>query len=168
MNQTDLNQLESILKIVAIISAAGFFGWKIIAGWLIVNLEIEIQTDRRKMDEQNDWLSINLLLKKGNTDALWLKDIVVRLYTPDGVQIFDNITFDEFQSLDIVKEKIRWSPPAKDRRKYTIAPGEVFRFGTIRSVKSNNPLIIEAAVFGKRAFWPKGFQWRSSVTSLPN
>lgn len=163
----NLKDFQALFTGLAIIATAGFFGWKIIAGWLIVNLEIAIETSRQFKDETNDWLGINLLLKKGNTDALWLKDIAVKIYAYDGKPVNQIIRFEEFHSLTISDKKIDWDTPSKDKRNYTIAPGEIFRFGKIEAVPSGIPLIIEAAVFGKRAFWPKGFQWRASCTSLP-
>jgi hypothetical protein len=41
--------------------------------------------------------------------------------------------------------------------KYTIAPNEVFRFGIIREIEFDLPIIVEGAVYGKRPFWRKGF-----------
>lgn len=164
----ELKDWESVLTISAIVSAAGFFGWKIIAGWLIVNLEVAIETTRQSIDKDNDWLAITLLLKKGNTDALWLKDIVVRIYDNKGEQWEDDIRFHEYNSLPVVNGKITRSKKNQSPRKYTIAPEEIFRYARVVKVPGGNePLTIEAAVFGKRAFWPKGFQWRSSAVSLP-
>ncbi|HTE26966.1 hypothetical protein [Flavitalea sp.] len=167
MCKATLDYLETALKIVALVSAAGFFGWKIIAGWLIVNLEISIETTRQAIDDTNDLLAIKLLLKKGNTDALWLKDIAIKVQDTEGnMEVKHIIRFDEYKSLSINKaSQIVWGSNIKSR-KFTIAPGEVFHFAKIEKVSFDKPLIIEAAVFGKRAFWWKGFQWRASVASL--
>lgn len=157
---------DKLFTILAIIAAAGFFGWKIIAGWLIVNLEIVIETERKPKDTTHDWLGINLLLKKGSTDGLWLKDVALKIDSFNGERVNEVIRFEEFHSIRIINQKLSWEKQNDDPRKFTIAPGETFRFGRVEIVPFDKPLIIEAAVFGKRAFWPKGFQWRASCFSL--
>lgn len=166
MENTLIN-LERIATIGAFVSAAGFFIWKIMAGWLIANLEIAIETERQAKDETTDWLSIKILLKKGNTDALWLKDISVKvsdIKRNEGAQI---IQFHEFKSLSVINGEINWDNVNEHIRKYAIAPGEIFQFGCVLEVSNNVPLIVEAAVFGNRRFWRRGFQWRASTASLP-
>ena len=71
-----LKNTETVLTIIALTSAAGFFIWKLIAGWLILNLEVFIELQRQRKSDDNDFLAIKLKLQKGNTDALWLEDIV--------------------------------------------------------------------------------------------
>ena len=163
----NINYLETIFKISAIIAAAGFFGWKIIAGWLIINLEISIETTRQSKDEVHDWLAIDLLLKKGNTDGLWLKDVVVRIYNKGGKPVNQVIRIEDFMSVAVKHKQIDWDAKNKDIRKYTLAPGEVFQYGRVVEVPTNTPLIIEAAVLGRRTLWYKDFQWRATAASLP-
>jgi hypothetical protein len=159
---------EKLFTILAIIATAGFFGWKIFAGWLIINLEIDIQLARQtKDDTEYDWLSIVLLLKKGPTDGLWLRDIVVRIYDSNKQLLQEIKDIQEYNSVAITNNKIDYIKPPKNKRKYTIAPNEVFRYGIIREIKAEMPVIVEGAVYGKRPFWKKGFQWRASVISLP-
>lgn len=158
---------DKSFTILAIIAAAGFFGWKIFAGWLIINLEIDIQLERQPKDSTEDWLSILLLLKKGPTDGLWLKDIVVRIYDNKKHLLQEIKDIQEYNSVAITKNKLDWNKAPKNKTKYTIAPNEVFRFGIIREIKADSPIIVEGAVYGKRPFWRKGFQWRASVASLP-
>lgn len=154
---------------LGIIATAGFFGWKIFAGWLIINLEIDIECQRQTKNEieGKDWLSILLVLKKGATDGLWLKDIAVRMYDSNKQLIEEIKDIQEYNDIAINHDKLDWNNPPKKKRKYTIAPNEVFRYGIIREVEAGSPVIIEAAVYGKRPFWRKGFQWRASVISLP-
>lgn len=159
--------MQAIFTISAIIATAGFFIWKIIAGWLIINLEISLEATRQIKNNDDDWLSIKLLLKKGSTDGLWLKDIAVRICDLERNQINEIIEFEEIHALKIENEKVKWGSSAFKKRKYTIAPEEIFQFGRIVTVPAEKPLIMEAAVFGRRTFWRKGFQWRASVASLP-
>ena len=94
-------QLESILKIIALVGAALFFLWKAFTGWLIVNLEITIDIIRQtKVYEPGmDFLNITLNLQKGSTDALWLKNIAVRLKDTNNIDliIFELISVDIYR-----------------------------------------------------------------------
>jgi hypothetical protein len=163
-----ISNWESAATIAAIVSTAGFFAWKVIAGWLIINLEIDLLIKRQLKPNGKDWLSIDLVLRKGATDGLWLKDIVVRIYDDKKGLINELKDIQEYKNLAVVENKLNWNIPPSKKRKYTIAPGEVFRYGAIEEVDADKPLIIEGAVYGKRPFWRKGFQWRASVTSLPS
>lgn len=167
MIQYLLDAPEKLFTVLAIVATAGFFGWKIFAGWLIINLEIDIQLTRQSKGESKDWLSIVLLLKKGPTDGLWLKDIVVRIYNNDKQLLQEINDIQEYNNIAITNYKFDWNNPPKKKRKYTIAPNEVFRYGLIKEIDAGTPIIVEGAVYGKRPFWRKGFQWRASVTSLP-
>ncbi|MBL7763895.1 MAG: hypothetical protein JNL23_10760 [Chitinophagaceae bacterium] len=158
---------DKLFTTLAIIAAAGFFGWKIFAGWLIINLELDIQPVRQTKNETEDWLSILLILKKGPTDGLWLKDVVVRIYDSNKQLLEEIKDIQEYYNVAITNNKLDWSKQPKNKRKYTIAPNEIFRYGIVREIKAGSPVIIEGAVYGKRPFWQKGFQWRASVISLP-
>lgn len=165
-----LNNQSGLFTTLGIIATAGFFGWKIFAGWLIINLEIDIGYKRQTKDKTKgkDWLYISLVLKKGATDGLWLKDIAVRMYDSNKQLIEEIKDIQEYNDIAISDDdKLDWANPPKKKRKYTIAPNEVFRYGILREVEADSPFIIEGAVYGRRPFWKKGFQWRASVVSLP-
>lgn len=163
------NNHAGLFTTLGIIATAGFFGWKIFAGWLIINLEIDIECKRQTNNETEgkDWLSILLVLKKGATDGLWLKDIAVRMYGSNKQLIEEIKDIQEYNDVTIKDDKLDWDNPPEKKRKYTIAPNEVFRYGILREVEAGSPLIIEGAVYGRRPFWRKGFQWRASVISMP-
>lgn len=164
------NNHSGLFTTLGILATPGFFGWKIFSCWLIINFEIDIQRKRQTNNEieDKDWLYILLVLKKGATDGLWLKDIAVRIYD-SHIQLKEEIK-DIKEYNDIVisdDDKLDWANPPKKKRKYIIAPNEVFRYSLLRKVKKGSPFVIEVAVYGRRTFWKKGFQRRASVVSLP-
>lgn len=56
---------ENDLKIIGLVAAGCYFMWKVIAGWLVVNLEIAIETERQEETEEFDLLAFKILFKKG-------------------------------------------------------------------------------------------------------
>jgi hypothetical protein len=122
---------------------------------------------RQPYNDENDLLAIQLNLKKGSTDTLWIQDISLRV-VPDGLaekQIF--IGFPEINQLAVENKKLDWKASNNDQNKITLSPDESVQFGKATMVPRDRPVQVEAAVFGDRTFWSKGFQWRASGISLP-
>ena len=164
-----MTDLELILTKAAVIAGAGFFLWKVAAGWLVVNVEISIETDRQSETDDKDLLAFKINLKKGNTDTLQIKDIQARVRTEDeslpAIEIF---SFAEIHKLNAKNVIVDWnSPHKKDERNISLSPTESFHLGRFVRVPKDVPVIVEAVLHGTRTLWWKGFQWRTSVASLP-
>lgn len=161
-------QGKNVIEALAVIAAGGFFLWKANAGWLVVNLEIFIETERQFLNNE-DILAFKIILKKGSTDTLKIKDVKARVYMLEEdkeieVQPF---SFPEITKLKVENyENIVWEKN-QDNEKISLSPGESFHLGRHCKVPNNKPVIVEATLFGNRIFWKKGFQWRASVVSLP-
>jgi len=163
-----MGELKDILTIIAAFSASVFFIWQIVAGWLVVNVEISILTERQTINDTEDWLAFKLILKKGKTDTLQIKDIKARVTKKDGEIIQGGLfTFDEIHKLSAVDNKINWDKLNEDGRNISLSPDESFHLGRFLKVPVGEPLIVEMALHGTRTMWGRGFQWRASVVSLP-
>ena len=163
-----MTELKDILTIVAAVSASVFFIWQIVAGWLVVNVEVSIITERQASSDKEDWLAFKIIFKKGKTDTLQIKDIKARVRTQDGTIVPDGIfTFDEIHKLDAPGNVIDWDEFNVDGRTISLAPEESFHVGRFVKVTADVPLIVEMALHGTRTMWGRGFQWRASVVSLP-
>lgn len=168
MENICLKNLQALCTIIALIAGAGFFGWKLVAGWLIANLDISIEATRQAKNKSEDWLAIKLLLKKGNVDAIHLNHVFLRICDTKSKQLGEWITFSDFSKIQTTDKEYGWIIETTKPRKYAIAPGETFQFGKIVTVPFEEALILEAAVFGKRFLWLNGGpQWRTSLPSLP-
>ncbi len=162
-----MNHLQTLLTIIATASAAGFFIWKIFAGWLVVNLEISIETERQTQSDTEDLLGFKIQLKKGSTDTLKIKDIRARVCEQIDGDALHELTFPEIEKLNTNEMHIiSWKKPFAGR-KITLSPGESFHLGRFVRIPVGIPVIIEAAVHGTRTAWGFGFQWRASIASLP-
>ncbi|MFN3849402.1 MAG: hypothetical protein ACK4NY_08245 [Spirosomataceae bacterium] len=154
-----------ILKTIGLVAAGCYFLWKVIAGWLVINLEIAIETERQEETPELDLLAFKILFKKGNTDTLNIKDIQARVYG-EGVEKPEVFEFSEITKLALSNHKITWSDNPKGT-KISLSPSESLHLGRFTRVLAKKPVIVEAVIHGTRRFWGIGFQWRASVVSLP-
>ena len=150
-----------LFNIIAIACAGLYFLWKTLTGWFIANLDLEIQAERQSKDGGADYLAVTLILKKGNVDAIWLEDLSFRISNHNTKVVLITEHLDEFRSLEKNGKHIHWSPAS---REFAISPGETFRFCKIVEIPASAPILIEAAMAGRRWLWH--FQWRSSTASL--
>ncbi len=160
-------KIETWLKVLGIAAAAGFFLWKLFTGWLIINLQVSLDLQRQRYDEKNDILAIQVNLKKGATDTLWIQDVSVRV-TPHGTASLPTvIEFSELTQLAVGDKKLNWAASHPEGKKITLSPDESVQLARTALVPKGTSALVEAAVFGDRTFWSQGFQWRASAVSLP-
>ena len=161
-------EVKDILTIIAAVSASIFFIWQIVAGWLVVNVEVSIVTERQAINDREDWLAFKVIFKKGRTDTLQIKDIKARIKTEDGATIKGGLfLFDEIHKLNAPNNIIDWAKFNEDGKNISLSPEESFHIGRFAKVPSGIPLIVEMALHGTRTMWGRGFQWRASVACLP-
>jgi hypothetical protein len=163
-----MSPLELLFTKAALIAGAGFFLWKVVAGWLVVNVEISIETIRQPETAEEDLLAFKITFKKGNTDTLQIKDIQARVsYQHNGEEKEIIEKFPEINKFSVNDEDvINWEKPDATK-KISLSPNESFHFGRFVKVPSGVPVIVESVLHGTRTLWWSGFQWRASVASLP-
>lgn len=160
--------IKDTLTAVAAFSASVFFIWQIVAGWLVVNVEVSIITERQAIDDSKDWLAFKIVFRKGKTDTLQIKDIKARVRTQDGAIVQGGeFSFDEIHKLNAPDNIVDWNKFNTDKKNISLSPEESFHVGRYTQVPSGVPLIVEMVLHGTRTFWGRGFQWRASVVSLP-
>lgn len=161
-------KVETWLKIVALLLAAAFFGWKICVGWFAANLNLSISSDRVEKDAKNDFLAITVTLDKGTTDSVYLKDISLRI-TVEGMEGRSE-PIKGFERLPTDGGRVVWSTdvntPKEPLPEYLLAQGESLQLAKTYVVPSHLPVMIEVAVLAQRSFY-RPFQWRAAHISLP-
>lgn len=162
-----IDKLETSLKIASIAAAAVFFLWKILTGWLIINLQVSLDLKRQAFDAKNDILAMQLNLQKGAIDTLWLQDITLRVTAESLPGKSAVIEFPEIHQLAVANGKLNWSSQNQEDKKITLSPDESMQLAKFISIPKGEVALVEAAVFGDRTFWSQGFQWRTSAISLP-
>lgn len=160
------NEIETYLKIATIIAGGLFFTWKLVTGWLIINLKLSVALDRETIDNGENYLAIVINLEKGSNDSVWLKDITAKVRTENQeikIVRFDN----ELRWLLAEEEKINWNEVHPKGKRLMLSPGETLQISSFAVVPRNEPVLVDVAVFGTRKFWRPGFQWRATAVSLP-
>jgi hypothetical protein len=164
---SSLEQIEQLLKIVALTGAGLFFVWKLFTGWLIINLKLSIKLDRAFKADGKDHLGITILFEKGTTDSIWLKRVSARAKW-EGDPGLEPIDFSEELNWLVVTDKnIKWDQKELGNGTIALSPGESTTFARTTVVPSDAAVVVEVVAFGERNFWPRGFQWRASAVSLP-
>src|ERR1700754_3983892 len=73
------DNMENKLKIIAFGTGFLFFAYKLLTGWLFINLNVSLEPEREPADNENDHLALKITLAKGNIDSLWVDSIECRV-----------------------------------------------------------------------------------------
>jgi hypothetical protein len=176
------NKPEDVIKILTFTAALIFFAYKLLVGWLFINLNLKVEPERINMDAQMDHFVIKLTLAKGSIDSLWLEDVQLRFSemteTDNG---FTPVHISKIKPLGLQKRDF---PPngkndisalweGEKLNYYVLSPKEEATFSTYTTVKKGKVILVEVIVLGTRPFYGmeyksrKPIQWRSSVIVLP-
>ncbi|MCX2454351.1 hypothetical protein OQX61_23980 [Pedobacter sp. PLR] len=174
-----LETLKTIFTIIGFLVASCFFIYKILTGWLIINLNINIDAERNHIDKDNDHLVIHILLTKGQTDSLWLKNIAIKVIELDGPVKEEDLHQDSGKpkiirpvGMERISSEKDWQPEGKGRL-LTISPSEEARFSAYIQVNSLSVVVLEVVVLGTRPFYGienkniDFIQWKASKIVLP-
>lgn len=152
----------------AIVAGAAYFVYKLLAGWLVINLSLEIKTARQHQNDDADLLIVTLCLEKGGIDAARLLQAQLRI-TPDPVSSKGNtvVPVSGIQRLECSKNTINWNKPLSAEY-LNLAPNEKTHFSEIFRVRPEQDYKIEAIVIEDRyRIWRTLGQWRASAVSPP-
>jgi hypothetical protein len=179
-------------------AAAGamLFLFKLVAGYFIANLSIELSQRRLSATEEGkDYLVITVKLTKGDRSTLTLHDIRLQLFQTKDVTIWakDGIPRNDGKQVPLAdnrrfKFSLGGAQPTRPSLDFSVydertpvlqmTPGEVTHFDAIAEVSSADTVKIELAILGRTLlmnsiaspafFENRGVgQWRASVISLP-
>jgi hypothetical protein len=157
-----------------LIAAAGFFLYKVIAGYLFPNLEVSLDCSRQPNSHSGkDFLKITVTLTKGEYGTLRIHDVQARI-TPEnsdarsvsfiGVErrSFLSQTFNGHE-----RKIIDWGNRSKKNPFLQISPKEKTQFSAYAEIPPEVPCVIDVAILGKILASSKFGQWRASSISLP-
>lgn len=164
---TTLDIAEQWLKVLALLGGALFVAWKLFTGWLIINLKVSVKLDRSTKSPEIDHLGITVTFEKGTTDSIWLQHVTARAVWPghDDPEPID--MSEELRWLLVHNHRIAWGKYKPSHGSIALSPGESTTIARITEVPADVAVIVEVAAYGRRNFWPRGFQWRASSVSLP-
>ncbi|HXB94106.1 MAG TPA: hypothetical protein VNU70_03070 [Puia sp.] len=169
--------LTKILKILGAAAAVLFFAYKLLTGWLFINLNVSIEPDRKPAGGDRDHLALKVMLSKGSIDSLWVRDIECRVsamvpgeagFTPERITTVKPQGMKKAKKLN---SQDYWS--GETAPYYVLSPKEEATFTAYTTVGAQQVILVEVIIVGTRPFYGiefkngKPIQWRSSIVSLP-
>ncbi|BBM86598.1 hypothetical protein [Candidatus Uabimicrobium amorphum] len=174
LNASSAGNILSILQIAALIAAFLFFLLKVVSGYLLIDMSVEVTPKRVKCDDKEDYLVIGLKLEKHQNCSVNIHDIAANITDSDGKKITTEKFKFEKVGCDSIRRffglgKIEWEKENKSGY-ITLAPREVTHLvcNIKEKIKSDEIYKVEVAVLGKGWFRPAISRWYCSVASLPN
>lgn len=156
------------VQVAALLAAGSFFAWKLLTGWLFVNLKVGLKLERVEKNAFTDHMAIILLLEKGPTDSVWLNHIEARITSPLAPKEQRIDMSSETRRLQVYLKKMVWDQVENEGRSIALSSGETTTIARFAEISSQCPVQVEVLIFGGRTFWRRtGFQWRASAVSLP-
>jgi len=166
-----LDDIKTTAEIIALVAAAVFFVYKLVDGWGLVNLSIELKADR-KVGAESDAIAVVLKLDKGDRGSIELQTVELKCKAgdnpPDIVRILLHYPLKLRTSTGLRDEETRvdWDAIDNDRPPIHLPPGESTQYSHIFRVPGGTPCSVEAIVVGKRPVSTRRGQWRASVAVL--
>jgi hypothetical protein len=187
---------KGFFEIWAYIAAVVFFGYKVLAGYFLIDLGISVDCERKRKpgSENKDYLGISVALKKGERAGLVLHDAQVRVTSCTSPQVLGPYPLttiwrasrtDRVPDLEvttklcpqkgpppeILRARIDWTCIPGDAPCLNLPPGDESKLAAFVEVDRDIPYIVEVVVLGRVMFlWFAGErfgQWRASKVSLP-
>lgn len=170
---SSLDVTKTVAEIIAYLSAAAFFIYKAIAGYLIVNVSVSGTIDRVRANDTEDHLTVAATVKKGSNGSVELHDARARASYGDNKtkdMPFVGIERLSFKSADHRggRKLVAFGTSSERNPLLRLAPEEEATFSGIVRVPISEACVVEVVFIGKRTGSWKVGQWRTSLVSLPH
>ena len=166
---------KHLAEIVALLAAAAFFVYKLLAGYLFPNLSLELSSCREPIGiTGKDALVVTVTLSKGDRGSIRLHDglVTIKHESPPHMVNERLLGFHRLTSIptslgiiqrrEIVPDTLSRSAPL-----LRLTPGDKIIMAAHSQVPSTEICVVEVTLLGKRDGSRKFGQWRGSLISLP-
>lgn len=178
--------VKNCVEISAYVAALLFFIYKVYAGYLITDMSIAMDCERKKSStkQDRDNLSISVALKKGERGGCELHDAQVRVTSCSTGKVLGPLTLTSIFRINrteatqdpaahpgVLRAELDWTHTPKDVPRLNMPPGDETKLGAYLEVDSGDSYMVEAVVLARRLLL-KGIklrfgQWRATKVSLP-
>ena len=183
--------LDILLKAAALLAGGGWFLYRAIAGYITVNLAMELEIERKRQDDREN-VSVKVVIKKGDQGKLELYTVKIRLRVADNlvteaqpitspriVSFGNDVSVNtQYMTCEIAEisrlalndtdNNLVYTRHARQNSRLRLAPGDEMTFSCLYQVPLNSICIVDAAVLGQKLAGHRTGQWRSSAISLPD
>jgi hypothetical protein len=182
MDLTNTKTVFEILQIAftcfALAAGGGFFLYRIVTGWLIINLGLSLRLERQPLKDGLDEIAVVIVLAKGSIDSVWVSDLQLRLTPLSNGQPIGEPTIRKVENfLPVYDDRglVEWDRKA-ERGVIVISPGETIECASHFHVTTGTTYFVEVVVIGHnqmtkfsllRLFNREFIQWRASNIALP-
>lgn len=163
---------KDLAEVIALSAAAIFFLYKLISGYLIINLTMKVDCERRAINSnKQDILAITVQLSKGDRGSLEIHDATINVECEDRTQEVELLGFrrstyrprDDYEKY----KKVNWGVQSNEAPFLRLTPGEETQLAAKCLVPKDKPCAVQAVVLGKRTKGWKVGQWKAACVSLP-
>jgi hypothetical protein len=166
--------VKNVAEALALVCAACFFIYKLIAGYLFTDLSVKVEAGRCRILGEYDVLVITATLKKGERGSVQIHDAQVRISYDNVTQDAEIIPMLGFLRLSYGTENlgkkerqfIKWKI-SETAPLLRIPPNEEAQFSCHTRVHPNAICSMELVVLGREWSGLRVGQWRSSQVCAP-
>lgn len=167
-------EAKAVAETIALACAAGFFIYKVAAGYLYGDLSLSISSTRPHSIDDADLLTITAKLKKGGRGSILLHDVQARL-TYDGQVQNQNPRFVGFLRQSYKTERVgctdrkivNWDKLSESAPLLRLTASEETEFSCCAKVPKGAVCVVEVAVLGQVRPGSPVSQWKASHVSTP-
>jgi hypothetical protein len=165
--------MKESIQTIAVFAVGIFFIYRLLTGWMSANMDVAIDSSRFHLNDQEDYLAVDVKLERGEYGTLQLGDSQVRVTYLDSTAGPPPISLAGMQRLADKEGKLNWEKIAPEPH-LNLHAKEKSEFAAALKVPRNAACIIEVTFLTHRRLdgleWLGGFHWgqrRSSSVSLP-
>jgi len=165
--------VRDVATVLGVFGALLFFGYKILAGWMLINLNVAIATERRTTaNDQDDHLVIKVVLEKGKVDAARLLGVEMRLspVETNEAPFFVREVSNTQRVARNENGRINWDAIDTRKKYLNLSTEERAEFAEHFRVPPDVVYRVDVVVTGDRfrdRVIPSLSQWRASAIVLP-
>ncbi len=159
---------KNIFEIAAILLAAIFFIYKILGGWLLVNVAIGIELERMHIPNHPnlDYLAITLNIDKKDSGSVVLEDVRVRITDPENGEEIAISSFFGIEKLEYTPISNKWALN-RELKNQRLTPGTSTELSAFFKVPRSKPVLVDVSLISIRDFSASKNQIRATKVSLP-
>lgn len=163
--------VKDLATLLAAAAALFYFGYKVVAGWLLLNLTINIKHERQAVAGEDDHLVVDVALAKGKIDSarLLAAEILLTALNRSDIEPTTRV-LGSIERLKFPAEGVKWGEADTTNPTLTLSTEETVNLSEHFRIKPGVVYRIDVVVKGDRfrdRVLPSLSQWRAAATTLP-